>query len=108
MPNDAPFSRLTKNHIDKASCPSVGVGRRDAAVKPTGMYLRRPAEGHEALSMYALVFARLRPRRRLGLHGVIRPVVLRVAAFQLFSHLLVTARPECREVLSHLYRTLRR
>jgi hypothetical protein len=64
---------FTKNYVDKAACLSAGVGRRDAVVKPTGMYSRRHAERHEALSMYALVTVGIRlgtvsiapPRRRI-------------------------------------------
>ena len=52
-PKDDPF--LTTNYTDKASCLSASVGRRDAAVKPTGMYSRRLTARHEALSMCALV-----------------------------------------------------
>jgi hypothetical protein len=37
--------------IDTAACLSACVGRRDAAVKPTGMYSRRRADRSEALSM---------------------------------------------------------
>jgi len=46
---------LTKANIDQAACLSAGVGRRDAAVTPTGMYSRRHADRQAAWSMQFLL-----------------------------------------------------
>ena len=37
---------LTKQFMDEPTCSLAGVGRTDATVKPTGTYLRHPADEH--------------------------------------------------------------
>jgi hypothetical protein len=50
---------LTNEFIGKATCLSVGVGSRDAAVKPTGTYSRRPTDEYVTLPTFSLVWGAL-------------------------------------------------
>src|SRR6185312_9124787 len=45
--------------------------------------------------------------RRLGLQGILRPVVLRISAAHILAHVGVRPAPESRQVARHLNGTLR-